>query len=135
MQIQGYFDLRFEALKDAFAELFDDPQERGAALCVQVGGETVVDIWAGTADKDGAGLAQRHHPQPVLLHQDLRRRRRPAAGRAGQARTGRSRGPLVAEFAAAGKERVTLRQLLSHRAGLPALHAPLPAEALYDWRR
>ncbi|HSX70623.1 MAG TPA: serine hydrolase domain-containing protein, partial [Pseudomonas sp.] len=54
MQIQGHFDLRFEALKDAFAELFDDPQERGAALCVQIGGETVVDIWAGTTDKDGA---------------------------------------------------------------------------------
>ena len=63
MQIQGYFDLRFEALKDAFAELFDDPQERGAALCVQVGGETVVDIWAGTADKDGA---QAWHSDTIL---------------------------------------------------------------------
>ena len=40
MQIQGYFDLKFEAVKDAFAALFEDPQERGAALCVQVAGET-----------------------------------------------------------------------------------------------
>ena len=32
IQVQGYFDLRFEAVKDAFAALFDDPQERGAAL-------------------------------------------------------------------------------------------------------
>jgi len=37
------------------------------------------------------------------------------------------------EFAQAGKEAVTLRQLLSHRAGLPAIRELLPAEALYDW--
>ena len=53
VQVQGYFDLRFAALRDAFAELFNDPQQRGAALCVQVGGETVVDLWAGQTDKDG----------------------------------------------------------------------------------
>lgn len=54
MQIQGHYELQFEAVREAFAALFDDPQERGAALCVQIGGETVVDLWAGTADKDGA---------------------------------------------------------------------------------
>lgn len=53
MHIHGYFDLQFEAVKDAFAELFNDPQERGAALCVQIGGETVLDLWAGMADRDG----------------------------------------------------------------------------------
>jgi CubicO group peptidase (beta-lactamase class C family) len=37
------------------------------------------------------------------------------------------------EFAANGKARVSLRQLLSHRAGLPALRAPLAADALYQW--
>ena len=36
VQIQGYFDLKFEAVKDAFAALFDDPQERGAALCLSL---------------------------------------------------------------------------------------------------
>ena len=54
VQIQGHYELQFEAVREAFAALFDDPQERGAALCVQVGGETVLDLWAGTADKDGA---------------------------------------------------------------------------------
>lgn len=53
VQIQGYFDLRFEAVRDQFAALFEGSQERGAALCVRVGGETVLDLWAGTADKDG----------------------------------------------------------------------------------
>jgi len=39
------------------------------------------------------------------------------------------------EFAAAGKDEVTLRQLLSHRAGLAAIAEKLPDGALYDWER
>ena len=54
MQIQGHFELKFEAVREAFAALFDDPQERGGALCIQIGGETVLDLWTGTADRDGA---------------------------------------------------------------------------------
>jgi CubicO group peptidase (beta-lactamase class C family) len=39
------------------------------------------------------------------------------------------------EFGHAGKERVTVRQALSHQAGLLALRAPQPPEALLDWER
>ena len=38
-------------------------------------------------------------------------------------------------LAAAGKERLTLRMLLAHRAGLPAVREPLPEHAMYDWQR
>jgi CubicO group peptidase (beta-lactamase class C family) len=37
------------------------------------------------------------------------------------------------EFGAAGKEGITLRQLLSHQAGLPGVRRDLPPGALYDW--
>jgi CubicO group peptidase (beta-lactamase class C family) len=37
------------------------------------------------------------------------------------------------EFAQAGKERLPVRWLLSHRAGLAAVKDVLPGEALYDW--
>jgi len=37
------------------------------------------------------------------------------------------------EFAAAGKDQITLRQLLSHQAGLPAISRPLPPGAMLDW--
>ena len=37
------------------------------------------------------------------------------------------------EFGVNGKQVITLRQLLSHQAGLPAVRQPLPPEALYDW--
>lgn len=135
MQIQGYFDLKFEAVKDAFAALLDDPQERGAALCVQVGGETVVDIWAGVADKDGQ---QAWHSDTIL---NLFSCTKPFTAVTALQLVGEGKLELdvpVArywpEFAAAGKERITLRHLLSHQAGLPAIRQNLPAEALYDWQ-
>ena len=53
MKAQGMCAPQFEAVKQAFEDMFDDPQERGAGLCVQVGGETVVDLWAGMADQQG----------------------------------------------------------------------------------
>lgn len=135
MQVQGYFDLRFEAVKEAFAALFDDPQERGAALCVQVGGETVLDIWAGVMDKDGQ---QAWHGDTIL---NLFSCTKPFAATVALQLVGEGKLELDApvarywpEFAAAGKQRITLRHLLCHQAGLPALHALLPAEALYDWQ-
>ena len=136
MQIQGHFDLRFEALKDTFAELFNDPQERGAALCVQVGGETVIDIWAGVADKDGA---EAWHSDTILnLFSCTKAFAAVAALQLVEQGKLELDTPVVRwwpEFSAAGKERITLRQLLSHRGGLPALREQLPAEALYDWQR
>ncbi|NMZ69983.1 serine hydrolase domain-containing protein [Pseudomonas peli] len=134
MQIQGYFDLKFEALRDAFAALFDEPQERGMALCVQVGGETVVDLWAGVADKEGQ---QAWHSDTIL---NLFSCTKTFAAVTALQLVGEGKLELDApvarywpEFAAAGKNKITLRHLLSHQAGLPALREMLPAEALYDW--
>lgn len=135
MQIQGYFDLKFEALKDAFAALFEEPQERGMALCVQVGGETVLDLWAGVADKDGQ---QPWHSDTIL---NLFSCTKTFTAVTVLQLVGEGKLELDApvarywpEFAAAGKDKITLRHLLSHQAGLPALRQMLPAEALYDWQ-
>lgn len=134
VQIQGYFDLKFEALRDAFAALFDDPQERGMALCVQIGGETVVDLWAGVADKEGQ---QAWHSDTLL---NLFSCTKTFTAVTALQLVGEGKLELDApvarywpEFAANGKEKITLRHLLSHQAGLPALRQMLPAEALYDW--
>jgi CubicO group peptidase (beta-lactamase class C family) len=37
------------------------------------------------------------------------------------------------EFGAAGKAAVTVRELLSHQAGVPAIREPLPAGSVLDW--
>ena len=135
MQIQGHYELQFEPVRDAFAALFDDPQERGAALCIQVGGESVIDLWAGTADKDAS---QAWHTDTIA---NLFSCTKTFTAVTALQLVGEGKLDLDVpvtrywpEFAAAGKERVTLRQLLSHRAGLPALREQLPAEALYDWQ-
>ncbi len=136
MQIQGHFELQFEAVREAFAALFDNPQERGAALCIQIGGETVVDLWAGTADKDGA---QAWHSDTILNLFSCTKTFTAVTALQLVAEGKLALDVPVAqywpEFAAAGKQSITLRHLLSHQAGLSALRDLLPPEALYDWPR
>jgi len=135
VQVQGYFDLKFEPLRDAFAALFEDGQTRGAALCVQVGGETLVDLWAGSADRDGA---EAWHGDTIA---NLFSCTKPFAAvtalqlvEEGKLDLDAPVARLWPEFAAAGKEQISLRKLLCHQAGLPAIRAPLAAESLYDWQ-
>ena len=135
MQIQGHYELQFEAVREAFAGLFDDPQERGAALCIQVGGETVVDLWAGSAGKDGE---QAWHSDTIA---NVFSCTKAFTAVTALQLVGEGKLQLDApvarywpEFAAAGKEAITLRQLLCHQAGLPAIRELLPAEALYNWQ-
>nr|WP_272890772.1 serine hydrolase domain-containing protein [Stutzerimonas sp. S1] len=134
VQLQGYFDLRFEAVKDCFGELFEQTQTRGAAVCVQVGGETVVDLWAGVADN--AGEQPWHGDTLVNLFSCTKTFTAVAALQLvaeGRLELDEPVARIWPEFAANGKAHITLRQLLTHQAGLPALRQPLPPEALYDW--
>jgi CubicO group peptidase (beta-lactamase class C family) len=134
MQIQGHFELQFEAVREAFAALFDDPQERGAALCIQIGGETVVDLWAGSMDRDGT---EAWHTDTILNLFSCTKTFTAVTALQLVAEGKLDLDAPVArywpEFAANGKARVSLRHLLSHRAGVPALRETLPAEALYQW--
>ncbi|KJK01954.1 beta-lactamase [Pseudomonas sp. 21] len=134
MTLNGHCDPRFTPVADAFSALFEDPQERGAALCIQVGGETVVDLWAGSAGKEPGQDWQ----ADTLLN--LFSCTKTFAAVAALQLVGEGRLDLDApvarywpEFEQAGKQGVTVRQLLCHRAGLPAIREPLAPEALYDW--
>ncbi|OBY92918.1 EstA family serine hydrolase [Pseudomonas sp. AU11447] len=134
MTLNGHCDPRFTPVADAFSALFEDPQERGAALCVQVGGETVVDLWAGSAGKEPGQDWQ----ADTLLN--LFSCTKTFAAVAALQLVGEGRLDLDApvarywpEFEQAGKQGITVRQLLCHRAGLPAIREPLAPEALYDW--
>lgn len=124
MQIQGHYELKFEAVREAFAALFDDPQERGAALCIQIGGETVVDLWSGTADKDGA---EAWHSDTIanLFSCTKMFTAVTALQLVGEGKLALDV-PVARywpEFAQAEKQAITLRQLLSHRAGTRASRA------------
>jgi len=134
VQVKGRLDLRFEPLKQAFAELFNNPQERGAALCIQIGGQSVLDLWAGFADKD----RRQDWAEDTLVNLFSCSKTFTAVCALQLVAEGKLDldSPVAhywPEFAAAGKEYISLRQILCHRAGLPALRELLPPEALYDW--
>ncbi|MEV5238788.1 serine hydrolase domain-containing protein [Streptomyces cinnamoneus] len=133
VDVQGTVADGFEPVRDAFADNFARRGERGAAVAVYRDGRKIVDLWAGTKDADGGtepwqrGTAQIVRSAtkgvaaavPLLLHQR------------GQVDLDAPVGTYWPEFKANGKERVLVRHLLSHRAGLPVLDTPLtPAEAV-----
>ncbi|HTN40460.1 MAG TPA: serine hydrolase domain-containing protein, partial [Asticcacaulis sp.] len=52
--ISGICPPQFAAVKDVFAANFAEGKERGARFSVVIDGETVLDIWGGNADREGA---------------------------------------------------------------------------------
>jgi CubicO group peptidase (beta-lactamase class C family) len=130
----GTCDSRFTAVQEAFAENFATRGERGGAVCVVVGGRVVVDCWGGWADETtsrpwtgdtlvnvfsvGKGLAALLVAQHVGL---------------GRLDVDAPIADVWPEFGVAGKGDITLRLLLSHQAGLPAVRRRLPPGAMYDW--
>ncbi|MFJ7208968.1 serine hydrolase domain-containing protein [Streptomyces sp. NPDC098789] len=135
MNIQGEVADGFEPVRDAFVRNFEALGDRGAAVAVYRDGRKVVDLWGGVRDADATGADaapwERDTAQivrsatkgvaaavPLLLHQrGLLDLDAPVA-------------EYWPEFKAGGKERALVRDLLSHRTGIPALDRPLsPAEA------
>jgi len=132
--ILGTCDSRFDAIREAFARNFSEHGEYGAAVTVIAEGRTVVDIWGGHTDTARSNPWQRDTLADVfsvgkafvtlcalvLVHRGLLDLDAPVAA-------------YWPEFAACGKEAITVRQLLSHQAGLPAIRRPLPDDAMFDW--
>ncbi|WP_338779849.1 serine hydrolase domain-containing protein [Streptomyces sp. DG1A-41] len=133
MDVRGTVAEGFEPVREAFVRNFATLGERGAAVAVYRDGQRVVDLWAGTKDIDGTDPWERGTAQVVrsatkgvaaavllLLHQR------------GQLDLDAPVGHYWPEFKAQGKERVLVRHVLNHRAGLPVLDQPLTPEQALD---
>ena len=124
----------FERVAEAFQKNFDAKGEVGASVCLTVGGETVVDLWGGTADqKTGAPWTK----DTVSIIFSCTK-----GATAISAHVLASRGKLdldapVAElwpeFARNGKERTTTRMMLDHSVGVPALRTKVKDSGPYEW--
>jgi CubicO group peptidase (beta-lactamase class C family) len=133
-EIAGTCDTRFAAVRDAFRENFTAGRELGAGVAVIVEGRAVAELWGGWADPHRSRAWQ----QDTLVNVF-------SVGKAMAALCVLmliSRGSLDLDepvsrrwpqFAAAGKESVTVRQVLSHQGGLAAIGPELPDGSLYDW--
>jgi CubicO group peptidase (beta-lactamase class C family) len=132
--IDGTTDAGFEAVRTAFAENFAQRGETGGAVCVSVGGRTVVDLWGGWTS---ASAAEPWRPDTLVNFFSVGKGLMAllAARLAGDGRldTDAAVTRYWPEFGAAGKEAVTVRHLLTHQAGLPAIRRQLPPGAMLDW--
>jgi CubicO group peptidase (beta-lactamase class C family) len=132
--ICGSCDERFARVRDALAGNFREHGELGAAVAVVLDGTPVVDLWAGWVDTARTQPWQRDTlvnvfsvgkamaALSVLILVDRR-----------QVNLDAPVAHYWPEFAAGGKQAVTVRTLLCHRAGVPAIRRILPDDAMYDW--
>src|SRR6478736_2203680 len=134
--IQGYVSPGFEAVREAFAENFVRRRELGGACCAFHRGEKVVDLWGGIRNKHTAEPWEQD--TMVVVHSATK-------GLAAMTLAiAHSRGWLDyeervcaywPEFAQYGKERITVRQLLAHQAGLFAFNEPVDRSVVADLDR
>ncbi|GAA3165379.1 serine hydrolase domain-containing protein [Planomonospora alba] len=131
--VGGHCDPRFARVLEVFRGHFAAGEELGAAFAVHLGGEPVVDLWGGTADRRTGRAWEPGTPvltysctkavtATVVLLLAERGLLDPAAPVA----------DVWPEFAARGKERITVEHLLTHQAGLPVLEEPVPVEEFED---
>lgn len=132
--VQGYCEPRFNAVRVALAALLGR-DDVGASAAVYLDGEQVVDLWGGYADADRTASWERD----TLVGVNSTTKNMTALCALILADRGELdlSAPVAAywpEFAAAGKENVLVRHVLSHTAGLPDLPGLMSVEELYDWQ-
>jgi CubicO group peptidase (beta-lactamase class C family) len=132
-EVHGSCDDRFAEVREALEQQLDG-DELGASIAVDVGGETVVDLWGGWRDearttpwtrdtivnvwsttKTITNLAMLTLADRGLLDVDA-----PVA-------------EYWPEFAASGKADVRVRHLMSHTSGVAGWDPPFTVEDMYDW--
>ncbi|MGW5455451.1 serine hydrolase domain-containing protein [Nocardia sp. NPDC003979] len=131
--VHGDVAAGFGPVADAFRRNFTAHGEIGGAVAVYAGGKPLVDLWAGHRDRAHAVPWERDTIVPVFSSSK--------GMSAFTIATAVSRGPLdydapVAkywpEFAAHGKDRITVRQLIDHQAGLSGLDRIVKLSELGD---
>jgi CubicO group peptidase (beta-lactamase class C family) len=131
--IGGDVDEGYGKVADQFRNNLSSGQEVGAAVAVYRDGRKVVDLWGGFRN----GTTQASWEQDTLVNVFSTTKGVASLTVAVAASRGLiSYDAKVAEywpeFAQAGKDAITVRQLLSHQAGLPAIDPPLTLGDLAD---
>ena len=132
--IHGTCDPNFNEVREEFERNFSERGDVGASVCIVVEGKPVVNLWGGMADPEtgkpwdedtltvimsvtkGATATCAH----MLIDRGLLDLDAPVA-------------EYWPEFGKHGKEAITVRMLLNHQAGLPAIRKPVPYGKFLDW--
>lgn len=133
--VDGYVEAVFEDVADAFARNFTEHHEVGAAFAAYHHGRPVVDLWGGLADPSTGRRWREDTLQLVfsgtkgltaacvllLVERGMLELHAPAAR-------------YWPEFAAAGKQAVTVADIMSHQSRLPGVPAAATNDDLLDQR-
>ena len=129
--LQGSYDELFAAPATLLGKLLDDG-DTGGSVAVFVDGEPVVDVWGGFADAGRTTAWQRDTITNVWsVTKTMTALCALILADRGQLDLDAPVARYWPEFAAAGKDKVLVRHLLGHTAGLPDWTGPV--EELYDW--
>ena len=134
--IDGFVAPGFERVRAEFVRNFAERRELGAACAVYRRGEKVVDLWGGVRDaRTGEPWAQDTLVLVYSTSKGLSAMTLALAHSRGLLDYDERVATYWPEFAQAGKDRVTVRQLVGHEAGLPVIDEPLDVELLQDFDR
>ena len=133
-EVHGTNEPRFDGVRRTLSDQLDSGADLGASVAVFLHGEPVVDIWGGWADEDKTRPWERdtltnvwsttktmtflvalmlHDREQLDFHAPVT--------------------DYWPEFGANGKERIEVRHIMGHTAGLSGWEEPLAAEDLANW--
>jgi len=124
----------FGAVHDCFREILDGDDEMGFGFAVFQGGECIIDIYGGYADKKKSNFWQEDSLACVFssgkavcaylmaraVSDELINYEMPVA-------------TIWPEFAENGKDAITIGQVMSHQAGLVGISEPMEPQTWLDW--
>ena len=136
VEVQGSCEPRFDAVRTTLARQLESGADLGASVAVYLHGDPVVDIWGGWADPEKTRPWERDtitnvwsttKTMTVLVALILPDR--------GELDFHAPVATYWPEFAENGKERVEVRHVMGHTAGLSGWEEPLGSEDLADWQK
>lgn len=131
--VRGTHDAAFTAVREAFGANFTDHDELGAALCVYSHGRPVVDLWGGLTSPDGSPWQPDTLVNAFSVGKGVLSLATALSVNEGTVAYDSPVTTWWPEFGAEGKHTLTLRDLLGHRAAVPAIRMPLHDTAMYEW--
>lgn len=138
-KINGFVAPQYQSVFDAFVANFNTRSEIGASMAVTVNGMPVVEAWGGYSDTFSPTPSQAWNRDTVSLVFSCTKGATALCAHMliaqGKLELDKPVAQYWPEFAANGKAAITVRQLMSHQAGLAAIPftTPVPPGGFADW--
>ena len=133
--VKGYSVEEFQPVLNEFVRNFDERNELGASLCINVDGETLVDVWGGRKSPAKDSEAWQSDTMSVVFSCT-----KAAVALCANMLIDQGKMDLHApveeywpEFACNGKEQATVEMMLNHSVGVPAFREPIRDGGYCDW--